>query len=158
MTALLGIRRLGARRAAGSRLFCAPASDPFRVLGVSPTATPEEISKAYREAAHKYHPDKNPGDPQAAARFREIAAAFDQLKDPAGRRGRETQWVREYGRGGTSRRYAPPSPQAQPESFVAMFAFAGFFGFLHLNFAQPVGISSYKPPVDAAPGAGKAWA
>mmetsp|Transcript_83628 Transcript_83628/g.223671 ORF Transcript_83628/g.223671 Transcript_83628/m.223671 type:complete len:157 (+) Transcript_83628:12-482(+) len=156
MTALLGIRRLAPRRVAGSRLFCAPAGDPFKVLGVSPNATPEEISKAYREAAHKYHPDKNPGDPQAAARFREIAAAFDSLKDPAARR--ETQWVREYGRGGTSRRYAPPNAQAQPESFVALFGFAAFFGFLHLNFAQPVGISSYKAPVDAAPGAGKAWA
>ena len=57
-------------------------SDPWQVLGVSRTATDEEIKAAYRKLAHKYHPDLNPGDAEAARRMQEINAAYDQLKDP----------------------------------------------------------------------------
>jgi molecular chaperone DnaJ len=57
-------------------------SDPYKVLGVSPDASDEEIKTAYRRLAKKYHPDLNPGDEAAARRMNEINAAYDQIKNP----------------------------------------------------------------------------
>lgn len=56
-------------------------SDYYDVLEISRTATPEEIKKAYRKKAVQYHPDKNPGDPEAEKRFKEIAEAYEVLSD-----------------------------------------------------------------------------
>jgi molecular chaperone DnaJ len=56
--------------------------DPYKVLGVRPDASDEEIKRAYRELAKKYHPDRNPGDAEAARRMQEINAAYDQIKNP----------------------------------------------------------------------------
>ena len=60
--------------------------DPYEVLGVARTATPEEIRKAYRQLAKKLHPDLNPGDSHAEERFKEVSAANDLLSDPDKRR------------------------------------------------------------------------
>ena len=56
--------------------------DPYKVLGVSSNASDEEIKKAYRKLAMKYHPDRNPGDQEAAKKMQEINAAYDQIKNP----------------------------------------------------------------------------
>ena len=56
--------------------------DPYKVLGVSPDASDEEIKAAYRRLARQYHPDRNPGDETAAKKMQEINAAYDQIKNP----------------------------------------------------------------------------
>ena len=56
--------------------------DPYKVLGVSPDASDEEIKKAYRRLAKKYHPDLNPGDELAARKMKEVNAAYEQIKNP----------------------------------------------------------------------------
>ncbi len=56
--------------------------DYYEVLGVQRGAPEEEIKKAYRSLARKYHPDHNPGDKSAEERFKEIGEAYDVLKDP----------------------------------------------------------------------------
>ena len=53
--------------------------DPYRVLGVSQNASEEEIKKAYRTLAKKYHPDVNNGSPQAEARMKEVNEAYSQI-------------------------------------------------------------------------------
>lgn len=55
--------------------------DYYEVLGVSKTATADEIKKAYRKMAIKYHPDKNPGDKEAEEKFKEAAEAYDVLSN-----------------------------------------------------------------------------
>src|SRR5437588_10962434 len=60
--------------------------DYYKTLGIEKKASAEEIKKAYRKLARKYHPDRNPGDKQAGTRFKEISQAYDVLGDPEKRK------------------------------------------------------------------------
>lgn len=60
--------------------------DYYKILGVSKTASQEDIKKAYRKLAVKYHPDKNQDDKKAEERFKDIAEAYEVLKDPEKRK------------------------------------------------------------------------
>ncbi len=62
------------------------ADELYKTLGVSKKASEEEIKKAYRKLARKYHPDRNPGDEEAEEKFKEISAAHDVLSDPQKRK------------------------------------------------------------------------
>lgn len=55
-------------------------TDPYKVLGVSPNASEEEVTKAYRKLAKRYHPDLNPGDEYAEKKMMEINEAYEQIK------------------------------------------------------------------------------
>ena len=58
------------------------SDDPYAALGLTKTATDAEIKKAYKRIARESHPDLNPGDPKAEARFKAASSAHDLLKDP----------------------------------------------------------------------------
>src|SRR5688500_1004387 len=60
--------------------------DYYEVLGVARTATEEDLKKAYRRSAMKYHPDRNPGDHAAEASFKECKEAYEVLSDGGKRR------------------------------------------------------------------------
>jgi len=74
------------------------SKDYYRLLGVTRSASPEEIKKAYRRLALKSHPDKNPGNHAAAEEFREVTEAYEVLSDPERR-----QDYDRYGSVGASR-------------------------------------------------------
>jgi molecular chaperone DnaJ len=82
--------------------------DLYLVLGVERGASPNEIKRAYKRLARKFHPDINPGDRAAAAQFRQIADAYETLSDPERRR--------RYDSGGS----------AEPGDADATFGFEGF--------------------------------
>src|SRR5919206_5268783 len=58
------------------------AKSLYESLGVSKNASQDEIKKAYRKLVREFHPDKNPGDEAAEARFKEVQNAYDTLSDP----------------------------------------------------------------------------
>src|SRR3990172_5448677 len=60
--------------------------DYYEILGLKKSASVNEIKKAYRKLARKYHPDVNPGDKKAEERFKEISVAYDVLSDPEKRK------------------------------------------------------------------------
>jgi curved DNA-binding protein CbpA len=91
--------------------------DYYKILGVTKAATPAEIKKAYRKLAFEHHPDRNPGDPQAAARFIEIAEAYETLADPERRRTYDRTY-KPSGSASGSAGAAPPPPRVPAVSTV----------------------------------------
>lgn len=94
------------------------ARDYYSILGVSRSASADDIKKSFRKLAVKYHPDKNPGDKQAEERFKELNEAYEVLSDPEKRKKYDQfgeNWNRagEYPGTGSSRHYYQGSPGEQ---------------------------------------------
>ena len=88
----------------------ASSKDYYKILGLTPAATPVEVKKAYRKLAFEHHPDRNPGDPQAAARFIEIAEAYETLSDPERRRSYDRAYKPSSGGAKGAAGSTPPPP------------------------------------------------
>ena len=82
-------------------------SNYYEILGVSKNATADEIKKAYRTLAFKYHPDRNQGNAAAEEKFKQISAAYDVLGDEAKRR--------QYDMGSYSDSYSTAGSQSQQQ-------------------------------------------
>jgi curved DNA-binding protein len=102
--------------------------DLYSVLGVPRDAPAEEIKRAYRRLAHKYHPDKNPGNAQAEEKFKEVTAAHEVLSDP-----RRRKLYDEFGadslRSGFDPARAEEYRQWKPHGGGQPFDLGGFGGF-----------------------------
>jgi molecular chaperone DnaJ len=105
-----------------------PTKDYYRVLGVGDKASIEEIKRAYRKLAKKYHPDANPNDPSAAERFKEVSEAHGVLTDPEKRK--QYDLMRKYGAFARTGGARQPAGQASGRSRAEDFDFTkGFEGF-----------------------------
>jgi len=96
--------------------------DYYEVLGVGKGASADEIKRAYRRMAMKYHPDKNPDDKQAEAKFKECAEAYEVLSDP-NKRQRYDQFGHEGLRGSGMHDFS----RMNVEDIFSMFGFDDFF-------------------------------
>jgi DnaJ homolog subfamily B member 4 len=96
-------------------------------LGIQPSASQEDIKKAYRKAALRWHPDKNPDNPSAVEKFKEVSQAYELLSDPEKRKVYDQYGLEFVLRGG-----APPPPGAEggamPEGFAGFGGMPGGFG------------------------------
>jgi len=98
------------------------AKDYYDILGVSRTASEKDIKQAYRKLARKYHPDVNPGDTSAEAKFKEVNTAFEVLSDAKKRKA--------YDKWGENWPYADQLEARQRQNPFGGFSdFSGFQGF-----------------------------
>jgi len=99
--------------------------DYYSILGVSPSASDEEIKKAYRKLAMTYHPDRNPDDPESENRFKKVNEAYAVLSDP------KRRWAYDrYGHGS----YRPDSG----EDIFGDFDFSSLFREFGLRFDEEI--------------------
>lgn len=120
-------------------------------LSISPTASQDDIKKAYRKAALKYHPDKNKDNPQAGEKFKEVSQAYEVLSDPEKRKVYDQYGLEFLLKGGS----APP-PGAEDGGFPGGFGGfpGGAGGFQSFGGGGPGGARTFHFSTGGGPGAG----
>src|ERR1700722_11560888 len=98
-------------------------ADYYNILEVARTATQEEIKKAYRKQALKFHPDRNPGDSEAEKRFKEVSEAYEILSDE-----KKRQIYDQYGKEALRGAAAGAHPGGFASMDEALRTFMGAFG------------------------------
>ncbi len=102
-------------------------NDPYVTLGVSPSATDDEVKAAYRKLAMKYHPDRNQGSKEAEAKMRQINDAYAQIMDMRKNGGRTT--ASGYGGSSTSGYGGYQQQQQRQQQSYGPYGYGGFGGF-----------------------------
>jgi DnaJ-class molecular chaperone len=111
------------------------AEDYYSTLGISRSASQDEIAKSYRRLARKYHPDLNPEDSKAKQQFQRVQVAYDTLQDPENRK-----LYDQYGEGYEAYKNGPFSgSQRAPGGFDFREAFENTEGFQFYDFFQGAG-------------------
>ncbi|MBQ4315433.1 MAG: DnaJ domain-containing protein, partial [Lentisphaeria bacterium] len=105
------------------------AQDYYDILGVSKNATSEEIKKAYRKLAIKYHPDKNPGNKEAEEKFKEVSQAYEVVGNPEKRRQYDQLGHEAYTNAGNGGAYDSRHAQDIFSQFFGGFGGGGGFNF-----------------------------
>jgi len=118
--------------------------DYYKLLGVTKSASADDIKKAFRKLARKYHPDVNPGDKKAEEKFKEINEAYEVLSDTDKRRKYDTlgpNWMDQFG-AGTAGRRTTGGFRGSPFNFDTTSNFSDFFETLFGNAAGTGGMRS----------------
>lgn len=123
----------------------------YDILGVSETATDAEIKKAYRKLARTHHPDRNPDDPEAERRFKEVQEAYEVLRDPERRREYDRLRRNPFagfgpGQGGEGFYRTPDGTYVRVDTGTSFFDPEDFFG--------PGGASAFGDTAFGGPGLG----
>jgi DnaJ-class molecular chaperone len=127
--------------------------DYYKILGVGKSASADDIKKAFRKLARKYHPDVNPGDKKAEEKFKEINEAYEVLSDSDKRRKYDTlgpNWMEQFGSGsgfGAGRR-GTGGFRGSPFNFDTSSNFSDFFETLFGSSAPGMGSSGTRTRTD----------
>jgi len=126
------------------------STDPYETLGLTKTATADEIKKAYRKLVRSSHPDLNPDDAGAEARFKAVSAAYDLLKDPETRAKFDAGEIDSTGAERPQRQYyrdfadAPDNAYRQSRGFDAGFDPSDIFAEILRNRARQSGGARFE--------------